>query len=85
MNDNYEYTPLYYGTPCQVRFIDCGDPNNITICGGIAYHDFIICGCCGTILPIQEIIDDAGACGYHWDNAIIELDWIDIDEAIRGE
>lgn len=85
MNDNYEYTPLYYGTPCQVKFVDCGDPNNITICGGIAYQDFVICGCCGAILPIQEIIDDAVAYGYHWDDAIIELDWIDIDEAIRGE
>ena len=81
----YEYTPLYYGTPCQVRFIDCGDPDNITICGGIAYKDEIICGCCGAILSIDEIIKDAEEAGYHWDNAIIELEWIDIDEAIRGE
>ena len=82
---NYEYTPLYYGTPCQVRFVDCGDPNNITMCGGIAYHDFVICGCCGTILPIQEIIDNAAEFGYHWDDAIVELAWINVEEAIRGK
>ena len=84
MNNSYEYTPLYYGTPCQVKFVDCGDPDNITLCGGIAYHDFVICGCCGTILSIQEIIDDAVANGYHWDDAIIELEWLDISDEILG-
>lgn len=85
MNNSYEYTPLYYGTPCQVKFVDCGDPDNITLCGGIAYHDFIICGCCGAILSIQEVIDDAVASGYHWDDAIIEMDWIDISQEIVGD
>lgn len=84
MNNSYEYTPLYYGTPCQVKFVDCGDPDNITLCGGIAYHDFVICGCCGAILSIQEIIDDAVANGYHWDDAIIELEWLDISDEILG-
>lgn len=84
MPNNYEYTPLYYGTPCQVRFVDCGDPNNITICGGIAYKDEIICCCCGSILSIQEIINDAEKAGIHFDDAIIELDWIDINQEIIG-
>ena len=84
MNNSYEYIPLYYGTPCQVKFVDCGDPDNITLCGGIAYHDFVICGCCGAILSIQEIIDDAVANGYHWDDAIIEMKWIDISQEIIG-
>lgn len=85
MANSYEYTPLYYATPCQVRFIDLGDPSNPTMCGGIAYKDGIICGCCGAILSIQEIIDDAARAGIHFDDAIIELDWIDIEEAIRGD
>ena len=76
---------MYYGTPCQVRFVDCGDPNNITIYGGIAYKDEIICGCCGAVLSIDGIIKDAEKAGIHWDDAIIELGWIDIEEAIRGE
>ena len=85
-NGVYEYTPLYYGTPCQVRFVDCGDPNNITMCGGIAYHDEIICGCCGAVLSIQDIIDDAAEYGIHFDDAVVEYgDWVDIEEAIRGE
>lgn len=85
MSKDYEYTPLYYGTPCQVRFIDFGDPNNPTTCGGIAYKDEIICGCCGVILSIQDIIDDAAKAGIHFDDAIIELDWIDIEKTIRGD
>lgn len=84
-NGVYEYVPLYYGTPCQVRFVDCGDPNNITISYGIAYKDEIICGCCGVILSIDEIIKDAEKAGVHWDDAIIELEWVDISENIRGE
>jgi hypothetical protein len=55
------------------------------MCGGIAYHDEIICGCCGAVLSIQEVIDDAVEAGIHWDDAIVELEWIDIEEAIRGE
>jgi hypothetical protein len=85
MKGLYEYTPLYYGTPCQVRFVDCGDPKNITKCGGIAYQDFIICGCCGAILKIDDIIKDAEKAGVHWDDAIVELEWINISESITGE
>lgn len=55
------------------------------MCGGIAYHDEIICGCCGAVLSIQDVIDDAAECGIHWDDAIIELEWIDISESIKGE
>ena len=84
-NGVYEYVPLYYGTPCQVRFVDCGDPNNITTSYGIAYKDEIICGCCGAVLSIVEIVKDAEKAGIHWDDAIIELEWIDISESIRGE
>ena len=84
-NGVYEYVPLYYGTPCQVRFVDCGDPNNITISYGIAYKNEIICGCCGAILSIDEVIKDAEEAGIHWDDAIIELEWINISENIKGE
>lgn len=85
MKGLYEYTPLYYGTPCQVRFVDYGDPKNITTSYGIAYKDEIVCGCCGAVLSIDEIIKDAEKAGVHWDDAIIELEWIDISENIKGE
>lgn len=77
--------PLYYETPCQVRFIDCGDPHNITTLGGIAYKDEIICGCCGAILSIDGIIKDAEKVGIHCDDAIVELEWINISESIEGD
>jgi hypothetical protein len=81
MNDNYEYTPLYYGTPCQVKFYDTFDG---MWRGGIAYRDLIFCGCCGTTLIIQDIVDDATKAGMHWDDAIIELEWLDISDVILG-
>ena len=37
------------------------------------------------MLKIQDIIDDAEKYNIHWDEAIVELEWIDIEEAIRGE
>ena len=65
---------MYYGTPCQVRFVDCGDPNNITKCGGIAYHDEIICGCCGTRYAVKVLAKDG----------ITVLPWISIVDEIIG-
>lgn len=85
MESTYEYTPLYYGTPCQVRFYDGLNPAEVVWHGGIAYQDYIICGCCGMVLPIQEVIDDGVACGLHWDDVIVELEWLDVSEAIRGK
>ena len=73
---------MYYGTPCQVRFVDCGDPNNITICGGIAYKDEIICGCCGGVIEIAEVYNEAEE--YHIENPIIRgTYWVNINEEIK--
>ena len=85
MSEIYEYVPLYYPTPTQVRFYDGNNPNEIVWHGGIAYQDFIICGCCGLVFPIQEVIDDAEKDGVHWDDAVVELEWFDIEDAIKGE
>ena len=78
MEEKYEYTPLYYGTPCQVRFYE----KDGTYCGGIAYHGYIICGYCGQVRLIEDIIKNATDAGIHWDNAIIELEWINISDSI---
>jgi hypothetical protein len=51
--------------------------------GGIAYHDFIICGCCGKACSIQDIIKEAiDYDGLDADNAIIERDWQNLSIAI---
>lgn len=81
MEEKYEYTPLYYGTPCQVRFYEAADA---LYRGGIAIHDHIICGCCGAVLLTEDIIKDAAKAGIHWDDAVVELDWADISDIIKG-
>lgn len=82
MDQDYKYTPLYYTDPTQVRFYDANDG---IWRGGIAYNDFIICGCCGAKLWIEDIISDAKKFGMHFDDAIIEMEWIDISKEIIGE
>jgi hypothetical protein len=76
---NYEYTPLYYGTPCQVKYWDIDEDKYV---GGICLRDELICGCCGSICKIDEMIAAGVAHGKHWDDVIIELEWKDINENI---
>lgn len=45
----------YYDWPTQVRFYVPDDGGSY--CGGIAYHDEIICGCCGIAFSIRDVID----------------------------
>lgn len=73
----YPYTPLYYNAPTQVRYWEDSKYH-----GGICYHDFIIKGDTGEIDAIQNIINHAEKEGVFWDDAVVELDWVDIDEDI---
>ena len=50
---------------------------------GIAYRNELICGCCGSILEIEELIEGAEELGI--DLEWTELYWIDIIDAIKGE
>lgn len=77
MVNEYSYTPLYYDAPTQVRYWNDG-----IYCGGIAIHDVIIQGHNGELVAIQTIIDQAESDGVHWDKAVIELSWNDIDSII---
>ena len=81
MEAKYEYTPLYYGTPCQVKFYE-GFEKQYRY--GIAYHEEIFCGCCGLIYRIESVIRDAEIDGIHWDDAIVELEWVDLTDIIKG-
>ena len=63
----------YFETPTQVRFgQDAGimRENNVDYCGGKAYHDEIICACCGGIVEISEVEN------------IETFPWVDITDAI---
>lgn len=73
---------LYYDEPTQVQFFDF---DNEASCwtGGIAYHDIVICGCCGIAFKISELYDMAIETGWGKD-PIRVLNWIDISEEIKG-
>ena len=74
---------LYYEHPVQVKYWDAGKEEYI---GGIGYHDFIICGCCGKACSIAEIVKEGEEIAHiDEDEAIIELDWLDISCEIIGE
>ena len=63
----------YYNKPTQVKFYDVD--NDLWV-GGIAYHDEIICGCCGGIQKISELKEDE----------IIEYTyWVNISDEIKGD
>lgn len=72
---DYPYTPLYYGTPCFVRYYDpAADGFNY----GIAYHDQL-CTHDGQVMPLTTCIIEAQISGIHWDDAIIECNWRDLN------
>ena len=64
----------YYPRPKQIRWLDTDNKRWI---GGIAYKDEIICGCCGSILKLDEFKE----------GEVVEFDkwWVNIEEEIRGE
>ena len=70
---------MYYEKPTQVFFYTSENEFE----AGIAYHDEIICGCCGGIYSIEEV--------YEWANEdnlinpITELNWVNLTDEIRGD
>ena len=73
---------LYYDEPTQVKFFDFDNEASCWV-GGIAYHDVVICGCCGATVEISELYDMAIETGFGED-PIKVLDWTDINEEIKG-
>lgn len=74
---------LYYDMPTQVKFFDFDGEEPYWI-GGIAFHDIVICGCCGATIEIVDLYDEAEETGFNED-PIKVLDWIDINNEIKGE
>lgn len=70
----------YFDIPTQVMFWDEGDKQYTF---GIAYKDEIICGCCGGIFEIEDIIEltpeDKHPIYSYGDN------WADLRDAIFGD
>lgn len=66
---------MFFERPTQVKFWDADNEKWV---GGIGYRDEVICGCCGGIFEVNELLED-----NH--DGIIRLPWVDINEEIRGE
>ena len=73
--DEYES----FDVPTQVAFWDV-DGNHY--CSGIAWHEQIICACCGGVFEIAEIYEFAPD-GV--EPIVAYEDWIDFKEEIIGE
>lgn len=65
----------YYDVPTQVRFwVDYEEGTGVETHTGIAYHNQIICACCGDIFPLDY--DDKTI------KILKEMDWVDFSEYI---
>lgn len=75
----------YYEKPTQVVFADPDSPGTGEWLAGIAYRDEIICGCCGGVFNIDDVIEMATEDGIRC--AIHEYyEWNDIaNEIVGGE
>ena len=73
----------YFERPMQVVFAD--PDNGGEWLSGIAYRGEIICGCCGGVFEISDVVEMAVEYGLK--NAIYEYsEWNDIaDEIVGGE
>ena len=64
--------------PVQVMFYD-GE----NMCAGILFGEQIICGCCGGVFDVDDIVEMARADG---EDAIRLFDtWADLSDEIRGD
>ena len=61
---------ISFDVPIQVRFRLKGEEVEM---GGIAYQNYVICGCCGAVNSFDEF------------DFIELLDWIDISNEIKGD
>lgn len=71
---------MFFEVPTQVKFYEAAEEDYI---GGIAYKNEIICGCCGLVFEISDVIAEAEEDGI--EEPIIKLPWIDIQSEIIGE
>ena len=82
MNERQNKMPYFFETPTQVKFLDEAE-DEPKYKGGIAYGDVIVCGCCGGVVEIGDLLEHFSE--QEANLIIIPLEWIDISEAIIGE
>lgn len=73
----------YFPTPRQVMFIDPTDSSDNKYAYGIAFGDKIICGCCGGVFEVEEIIE-AGKTRPIGPAIRVWHEWENISDAIHS-
>lgn len=71
----------YFDKPTQVVFADPDNEGEWIV--GIAYKDEIICGCCGGVFDISDVVDMAAEAGVKHP-IYAYTDWMDIAAEITG-
>lgn len=71
----------FFEVPTQVMFWDVDGDYYV---GGIAYHDEIICGCCGGIVSIEEVYEFAPT-GVKEPIYVFDKCWVDLSQEIMGD
>ena len=76
---------LYFEIPTQVRFLDLDrDDGDNGYYNGIAFQDFVICGCCGGVFDLKELYDLAEKEGIPAEEVVILYDsWRDLTSLIE--
>ena len=67
-----------FNVPMQVKFLD----EDGRLRAGIGYNDYVICACCGGVIPLDEIYE-AGATYADGQELITPYeDWYDLTDEI---
>lgn len=81
----------YFYFPTQVKFLDTFREERVFWHYGIAYHDEIICGCCGGIFNLNEFWEEFAALKEEEEifkdieePIEILLGWADLEDIIKG-
>lgn len=80
MEQEYEYTPLYYEHPVQVKYYD---PQHLRHREGIAFHNYIVRALDGYAFKIDDIIESGQCENLYEDFCIVEQDWLNFEPAIH--
>lgn len=75
--------PIYFLKPTQVMYFDYREENESRLLTGIAFRQEIICGCCGSVIDIDKLVE-AGIREGHKKVVFPYDSWCDISEAIDG-
>ena len=70
---------MYFPTPTQVKYYDADGDRYI---GGIGWRHYIICGCCGQLIDIDDVLEFTPA---DKSAIIIAEYWEDISYELGGD